>query len=392
MRVLYVIPAEGFGGAERQAIYHMKLLPRFGIEVVPLVGPGKLVVEQLKAQGIDNIEFSESIVREYGRPYHTNEYTHYLANNVGTWIVAQQVLHHLVREARIDVIFASRVTGWIMVGLLSRILGIPQVWRVGSRPVHNAEISLLRLFASLSGPRAIVCNCQAVQRDARKAIHAPSTVIYNGVDLNRFDPRSVRPMQRSELGIDSNRPVIVGVAARPAPGKGLETLAHALGILRMSPEQLRVVIAGDYGWRSYYARYFADKGLGEQVSLIGHVQQVSTFLRSCDIVVLPSERHSQEGLPNAIIEAMAMERPVIGTSVGGIKEAIVDQETGLLVPSNNPRALAEALQALTHSSSFRKKLGANAREFAGEKFSLLKSVEQISGVLKSVTEEKQRCK
>ncbi len=388
MRVLYVIPAEGFGGAERQAIYHMKLLPRYGIDVVPLVGPGKLVVEQLKAQGIDNIEFSESIIEEYGRPYHTNEYTHYLASNVGTWVVAQQVLHHIVKAAHIDVIFASRATGWIMVGLLSRILNIPQVWRVGARPVHKAEISVLRLFSSLSNPSAMICNCKAVERSVKRAIHAPSWVIYNGVDTERFDPHSVKPMQPAELGMSTRKPVIVGVAARPAPGKGLENLAHALKLIDKSPEEVKVIIAGDYGWRNYYTRFFNEQGLGDQVVLIGHVQKVSRFLRSCDIVVLPSEKNSQEGLPNAILEAMAMERPVIGTHAGGMKEAIVDGKTGFLVSSGNPHQLAQALQKLTESPSLRKSLGHNARELVLNKFSLDESVRRISNVLFHIGESK----
>ncbi len=386
MRLLYVIPAERFGGAERQAVYHMGHLPQWGIDVIPLVGPGTIILEQMAREGIDAAEFSSHLLREYGRPYSTMAFTHHAASAVYSWLTSQPALFRAMMHNEVDAILVGRVTGWATVGLSAHAVGLPQLWRAGARACRAVTRPLLRWYAAASRPDALICNCRAVQRDMQPLVRAPSWIVYNGVDTRRFDPRTQKPTLRRELHLNGERPLIVGVSARPAPGKGFETLANALLHLAMPPGELRVLIAGDYGWREHYQKVFLDRGLGEQVSFVGHIAHIETFLRSCDVVALPSDQVSSEGLPNALLEAMAMERAVIGTCAGGIAEAIRNGETGLLVPPGDPHAFAEALRRLRDSPRLRSKLGRRARQSIEQRFSLNASVERLAEVIVDVVD------
>jgi glycosyltransferase involved in cell wall biosynthesis len=384
MRILYVIPSEGFGGAERQAIYHASRLPRFGVEVVPLVGPGRLIVEQLAREGIRHVEFSAGLLRDYGRPGHPLDYARHVAATLRKLFGAVKLIGGAIRRHEIDVVFASRAAGVAMVGPAARLLRLPQVWRVGSRPTRPLHRALMRVYAALFRPDAIVCNCHAVRNEIQPLVNVPCRVVYNGVDLERFSRTRVEPTLFRELGLEHGGAVTLGITARPAPGKGLETVSAALKRLALSPGRLRAVVAGDYGWRSHYERAFAAAGLESQVTYIGHVQAVERFLRCCDIALVPSNRDAPEGLPNALLEAMAMECAVVGTAVSGIEEALAGGEAGLLIPPDDPDALAAAVRRLVDSAALRARFGRAARAAAARRFSLDAAVGQLAEALQAL--------
>ena len=378
MRLLYVIPSEGFGGAERQAVYHIAHLPRWGIEVVPLVGPGRLIVEQLAREGVYEFEFSTDMLHEPGVPQTGLAHAANVASTAATWFRGLRAIHRAVRRHGIDAIFAGRTTGYVMAGLAARWLGIPAIWRAGSRPRHAVHRCALRWYAAVARPAGIVCNCRAVQAGTEPLVDAPCPVVYNGVDLRRFDPATTPDVRCWSGGVDPTETVTVGMSGRPAPGKGLEVLADALELLALPARRLRVLIAGDYGWREHYQRFFAERGLGNQVTLIGHVAEVERFLRCCDILVLPSQASSSEGLPNTLLEAMAMRCAVVATRVVGVAEAVEDGRSGLLVAPDDPRELAGAIGALLQSEHLRAELGRRARETVERRFSLEASVARLA--------------
>ena len=380
MRLLYLIPSEGFGGAERQAVYHIAHLPRMGIDVVLMVGPGRLIVEQLAREGVLDYEFSTAMVRESGRPVGPLSHAGHVAFTATNWVRGSSQIRRVARRHRVDAILGSRTAGTAMVGAAAHSLSIPQIWRAGSRPTRAVHRLAFRTYAALFRPAGILCNCRAVQRAIQPLVSVPCPVVYNGVDLRRFDPAVVRPDPRWDV-IDRSETVTLGVSGRPAPGKGLETIADALARLDLPPRRLRVLIAGDYGWREHYERYFVERGLATQVSFIGHVAEVERFLRGCDIHVLASGPSSTEGLPNTVLEAMAMRCAVVTTDVGGVTEAVSDGESGLLVPPHEPRALAHAVQALVESQPLRAELGRRARETVERRFSLDATVVRLAEVV-----------
>jgi glycosyltransferase involved in cell wall biosynthesis len=170
------------------------------------------------------------------------------------------------------------------------------------------------------------------------------------------------------------------------------------------PEQWLLLIAGrdQEGNRAAYERLIADHGLTDNVRLLGETKDIPTLLAAADLFVQPS-RH--EGLPNAIVEAMAASLPVVATAVGGIPEVVValavggmpevvtaasqhtDQPaaTGWLVPPHDPEALSAALLEASRNPSLRKAMGARARARAEAEFSLDRSVRDYEAIYREVT-------
>jgi glycosyltransferase involved in cell wall biosynthesis len=176
-----------------------------------------------------------------------------------------------------------------------------------------------------------------------------AVVIHNGVE-----PPAPRP-ERS----DDGPPLLLSVTRLKAPKDGL-TLARALR--QLEPGSYRAAIVGDGPDREDVAAELGDAG-----RLLGEREDVSEQLAQADAFVLSSR---SEGLPMAILEAMAAGLPVVATAVGGIPELVADGETGLLVPPGDPDALAAALRRLVADPELRRRLGEAARARVEERFSL----------------------
>jgi glycosyltransferase involved in cell wall biosynthesis len=149
------------------------------------------------------------------------------------------------------------------------------------------------------------------------------------------------------FGIPSNGRLLFITSAILEERKGHIYLLKAINILRnsISFNEIPVFIfAGDGSQKNRLKDFIGNNNLEEIVFLVGQVEYIFDLLNAADIFVLPSI--ANEDFPNAIIEAMSLGKPVIGTEVAGIPEQIENNKTGLLVPPENPEALAEAIKAL----------------------------------------------
>jgi glycosyltransferase involved in cell wall biosynthesis len=182
-------------------------------------------------------------------------------------------------------------------------------------------------------------------------------VVHNGVDTSRFVPR---PPDTRRTKDDPVRFLALG---RLDPRKGLDL---ALAALARVP-QARLSIVGDGSARASLEQQAAQLGLGPRVRFAGHAGDVREAIANADVALSSSK---QEGLGIALLEAMAMERPVVAVPIGGLPEVVRDGETGWLATSRETGALARAMQAAVDAPDERSLRGKRARQRVLEVFSI----------------------
>ena len=184
-------------------------------------------------------------------------------------------------------------------------------------------------------------------------------VIHNAIDPSQFE-RPCRPALRAALTGDASRPLVLGVA-RLEQQKGQTYLLEAIARI---PEAT-LVLVGDGPDRAQLETQARELEICDRVRFLGYREDVADLLASCDVFVLPS---LFEGLPLSVLEAMAAGKPVIATKIEGTTEAIVDGETGLLVPPRNSRALANAIHQLIQEPRLARRLAAAGRAHVRAEF------------------------
>ena len=222
---------------------------------------------------------------------------------------------------------------------------------------------------------AIVDKLVAEGRDT-----TPISRIYNGVDLERFDEAGGGEAIRAELGIPANAPLAV-VVGRLEPEKGHPTLIEAWPVVHHHFPSSHLLVVGEGSERDRLeglaAAHLRAEVCCNSVHFLGRREDVPQILAAANVVVMPSYREAQ-GL--AIVEALAAERPVIASNVGGIPEMIRSGENGLLVPSHDPSALASAIALLFRDRALAQRLAAAGHALVHERFcvdDMLRDIESI---------------
>lgn len=196
-------------------------------------------------------------------------------------------------------------------------------------------------------------------------------VIHNGVDIAQFD-RSTHDAVRTELFEKEERPVVL-TAARLDEQKGHRFLLEAA---TQVPEA-QFILAGDGPLRASLEAQARSLGLEGRVRFLGYRTDIRDLLKRCDVFVLPS---LYEGLPLSILEAMSTVKPVIATQIGGIDDAVIPGETGLLVPPGDPVALALAIRSVLADQPWARRLAFAGRARVEQCFSAEKMVQQVTNV------------
>ena len=180
----------------------------------------------------------------------------------------------------------------------------------------------------------------------------------SGIDVERFQPLP-----------EPDGPVTIAFVGRMLAEKGVRALVEAHRLLRAAHDSCELLLAGapdPANPSSIAAAEVAQWGREPGVTWLGHVTDIAAVWRRSHIAVLPSHG---EGLPKSLLEAAASGRPMIATDVPGCREIVIHEETGLLVPVDDPPALAAAIRRLANSPPERKRFGAAARRLAEERFS-----------------------
>jgi L-malate glycosyltransferase len=285
-----------------------------------------------------------------------------------------------MRELRPAVVHGYLLRGNFYAAVAGRLAGVPAIV-TSKRGLHEpaglAENISVQVSNRLS--HAVTGNSLEVLEFTHRVegrFRAPMTMIPSGIDTDRYDARRIggwpRGSLREALGIGPAP--IVGTAITFRPRKGFRMLFEAMAEVRRRLPEARLLIAGADEMSPEAAALAEQLGLASHVHLLGRRSDMPEVLSALDVFVLPSE---SEGMSNAILEAMAMELPVVATDVGGAREQIEEGISGFLVRYPDSPALASKVLGLLEDGARRERVGAAARQRVVDRYSAAGMVRQI---------------
>jgi glycosyltransferase involved in cell wall biosynthesis len=332
---LHVDAEMDFSGGEVQVFLLLEGLRARGQRVALAAPPGSRALAEAERRGIESVPVRMAsdldllsvfaLRREIGRLAPDLVHLH---TGRATWLGG-----HAARWARIPALSTRRMdrevkrnarTRWIYSNLVARVVAI-------SGPVREL------LLAGGVDPARI-------------------ELIQSAVDPESLRPCRPAPELRAELGAAPGEFVLL-VLATLVRRKGVDVLLEALARLDARGTTPALWIAGEGPERARLERRARERGLA-RVRFLGRREDAGDLLGACDALVLPARR---EGLGVAALQAMAAGRAVIGSAVGGLAEALVDRECGLLVPAEDPARLAAAIEELYKDPALRARLAAGGR-------------------------------
>ena len=293
-------------------------------------------------------------------------------NDMPHLAAATRELIRLLQQHQIQILCAhghkARMLGWFAAKWLRiPIVGISHGWTG-----ENKKIRLFERIDQWMHRRMdhIVCVSQG-QADKVIRFGTPASrvsVIYNAVRLDRFTvPSDISYRQRLESMFPTKPKRIIGAAGRLSPEKGFDILVTAADQLVKAGIDAGFVIFGEGFLRESLQKQINELGIASSVVLPGFTDQLDQYMHHFNLFVQSSHT---EGMPSVLLEAMSARTAVAATQVGGTSELVVEGLTGLMVPPNNPAALANAMQKMLSDDDFRRTMGENGRQRVEQHFAL----------------------
>ena len=286
----------------------------------------------------------------------------------------------VVEELHVDHLHAHWAVGAATSAMvISQFLGIPFTFTAHAYDIWREK---LLLPEKLRAAQAIV-TCTDYNRQHLATTYGIRMeklhVVYHGVDLRRFQPGE--PPRNAE-------PVLLSVG-RLVEQKGLDRLLRACAALAQQGYRLRCDIIGDGPLRRDLEQLTDELGLGERVHFHGRLfqEQLIEHYAAADLFVLPCIQAAdgdRDGIPNVLIEAMAMQLPIISTRFSGVPELVVDASTGVLVEPDNVPALVEAMRGLLDDPARGHSLGQAGRQRVIEGFTIERSATTLHHLFASL--------
>ena len=303
-----------------------------------------------------------------------------------------RALGRLALKERVDLVHAHLVGASVYASLAALGTGIPVLCTIhGHADLPKADrLRLLRYGVLRVGASHVVAVSESLRREfqARSGFPAERTsVVYNGIDLNAFHPGDGSAI-RQELGIASGEFVFGALGNVRAP-KAYDVLLRAAALLAADSIPSRVVIVGDISGGVYpaLAALASSLALGSRVTFAGFRRDVPEVLRAFDALALSSRT---EGFSLATVQAMATGVPVVATRSGGPEEILEDGVSGLLVPTDDPAALAAAMRRLRDQPELRDRFARAGPQSARARFNRTSMIEAYQRLYDALLQEHPR--
>ncbi|HLL27777.1 MAG TPA: glycosyltransferase [Xanthobacteraceae bacterium] len=362
MRILHTEASKGWGGQEIRILDEAEGMIARGWDVLIATPAEAALFEAAKRRGIPvhaialdrrtpaSLHSLYSLMREF-RPHIVVSHS-----SSDSWLAAVATRFH----RRPAVVRLRHLSGPVAAGPLNR-------WLYGRVPARVVTTST-------------AINAMLIERlslDPAKVVAIPT-----GIDVDRFTPGD-RAAARATLGLPANAK-LVGIVATLRSWKGHRFLVEAMTDPRL--KDARLILVGDGPQEPALRAQVAELGLDKRANFAGRQDDVVPWLRALDVFVLPST--DSEGVPQALMQAMACGVPVVTTAAGGIPELVRDGENGLVVPTENPSALAESIDRLLQDRALASRIASAGRrevEAHHTKAAMLDAMERVyrAAVLKS---------
>lgn len=291
-------------------------------------------------------------------------------------------LAYLCKRRHVDYIHAHFANGPSSVAMAaSELSAIPFGFTCHAQDIY-ADPLLLDLKIARTQIALTISECNRNYIREHFPLQTPSSLEVHrvAVDLTEFRP------QRA-MRTNSAPPLIFSIG-RLVPKKGFIHLIRACAILAQHKKDFRCWIVGDGPERATLQAAIVEANLQDRVNLLGAQADVRKFLRQADIYVQPSvvdNSGDRDGIPTTLMEAMAMQVPVIATDVAGIPELIQHERHGLMAPPADPAALAHAILRLQADERLRQALIANAHRHVAEEYNLAVNTKNLLNKIAEVT-------
>jgi sugar transferase (PEP-CTERM/EpsH1 system associated) len=346
IKILHVIYSLGMGGAERVIVNYAKYFDknRYELFVCALTEGGPY----------------ENDLNKAGVSYFI------LNKKKGIDLSVIPKISRILRSEQIDIVHLHDFSSIAWVTIPAIIFGVKRIIRTE----HNVKRLNRGLMSNMKNTikfildffqKQIVCVSEEVRKTHRKKIGFLSNkylTIHNGIDKELFDIHLDREKYLREFNFDQ-KAILVCIVGRFFPQKAHDIFLYAIRYVLEKKNNLGILIVGDGPRKKELFELAKELGIYNQVTFTGNRSDIPQLLNLIDIFALSS---AWEGFPMTILEAMACGKPAIVTDVGGNREAVIDGETGFIVPPGNPLAMSEAIIELIDKPELRRKMGIKGKE------------------------------
>ena len=299
-------------------------------------------------------------------------------------------LIQLCRERGIDVVHSHNVRANIHARVAGRRAGVPACVSTIHNSVYHYDVAALNQRAYAMAERwtlrwcdRVIAVSEGIAQQLRCGYGFPPekiTVVPNGVDPERLEPHASRQKVRQSVEVAEGATVLLQVG-RLTPQKGFDVLFEAIARIADRYPHLVVLAVGDGPLREQLERLAQRLNIASVVRFLGHREDVADLLNSADLVTLASR---SEGMPYTLLEAMGSGRAVVATRIGGIEEVIKKEGTAVLVPTEDPEALAAAIASLLDDSVHAEAVGSAARAYIMEHHTAARMVERVQSIYRDL--------
>lgn len=297
--------------------------------------------------------------------------------NIFSWMRTIHRLIQLIKGIKIDLIHSNGSRATIYGGIAARLTNTPLIWHVR---IADSDRLLDKLLARLAAKIIVISKAVGKRFDWLKNKEEKIVVIYNGIDLEKFNPWINGEKIREEFHLSFQTP-LVGIVGRLDWYKGHGYFLQAAKKIAEAIPDTHFLIVGDGEYKKRLENIRKELGLNENVLFTGNREDIPQILAGIDIFLLSSV---SEGFGRSVAEAMACGKPVVATRAGGIPEIVVDGRTGILVPPRDSNAMACAIIELLKDREKGKDMGRKGRKRVEGFFSIERNVRETELVYQTV--------